>query len=110
MPQHPAPPPSHPATDQRPFAWDRVESCPNNTHCRAAATDYSRRSRVGPGQEAYWRIQNSFGSVWGEEGGYFRIKRSSALQGHEHNLGIERDVSWAMPAHPQRQTGPAGAG
>ena len=25
-------------------------------------------------------------------------KRSSALQGREHNLGIERDVSWAMPA------------
>ena len=41
----------------------------------------------------------------GEEGGYFRIKRSSALQGHEHNLGIERDVSWAMPAHPQRRAG-----
>jgi cathepsin X len=34
------------------------------------------------------------------EGGYFRIKRSSALQGHEHNLGIERAVSWAMPRNP----------
>ena len=32
------------------------------------------------------------------QAGYFRIKRSSALQGHEHNLGIEADASWAMPA------------
>ena len=50
----------------------------------------------GTGKESYWVVQNSFGSVWGELG-YFRIKRSSALQGHEHNLGIEKDVSWAMP-------------
>eukprot|EP01052_Picozoa_sp_SAG31_P018491 SAG31_NODE_1312_length_8861_cov_10.803127_3_plen_110_part_00 len=51
----------------------------------------------GKGTGAYWIVQNSFGSVWGE-GGFFRIKRSSALVGQEHNLGIEQAVSWAMPA------------
>ena len=51
----------------------------------------------GEGDKAYWIVQNSFGSVWGEQG-YFRIKRSSALQEGEHNLGIEKRVSWAMPA------------
>lgn len=50
----------------------------------------------GQGSDAHWLVQNSFGSVWGEAG-YFRIKRSSALQGREGNLGIEKDVSWAMP-------------
>lgn len=52
----------------------------------------------GTGASAYWVVQNSFGSVWGEQG-YFRIKRSSALGAGEHNLGIESArVSWAMPA------------
>ena len=51
----------------------------------------------GEGDKAYWIVQNSFGSVWGEQG-YFEIKRSSALQEGEHNLGIEKRVSWAMPA------------
>ena len=52
----------------------------------------------GSGNSSYWVVQNSFGSVWGEQG-YFRLKRASALQSGEHNLGIESPrVSWAMPA------------
>ena len=45
---------------------------------------------------AYWIVQNSFGTVWGESG-YFRIKRHSELQSGEHNLGIELACSWVMP-------------
>ena len=54
---------------------------------------------VGFGHEAnraYWLVQNSFGSVWGEQG-FFRIARSSALAEGEHNLGIEKMCSWMMP-------------
>lgn len=50
----------------------------------------------GVGNSSYWVVQNSLGSVWGEQG-YFRVKRSSALAPGEHNLGIEKRVSWAMP-------------
>lgn len=47
-------------------------------------------------EDAYWVVQNSFGTVWGESG-YFRIKRNSALGNGEHNLGIEHACSWVMP-------------
>lgn len=50
----------------------------------------------GAGAAAHWTVQNSFGTVWGEAG-YFRIKRGSALQPGEHNLGIELACSWVMP-------------
>jgi C1A family cysteine protease len=53
----------------------------------------------GEGAGAYWRVQNSFGAEWGE-GGYFRIKRMSALGADEHNLGVELACAWAMPAVP----------
>ena len=52
----------------------------------------------GEGSGAYWIVQNSFGSSWGERG-FFRIKRASALVQGEYNLGIgTQRVSWAMPA------------
>ena len=52
----------------------------------------------GEGSGAYWIVQNSFGSSWGERG-FFRIKRASALAQGEYNLGIgTQRVSWAMPA------------
>ena len=50
----------------------------------------------GADDDSYWTVQNSFGTVWGE-GGYFRIKRNSALHEGEHNLGIEHACSWVMP-------------
>jgi C1A family cysteine protease len=52
----------------------------------------------GEADQAYWQVQNSFGSVWGEQG-FFRIKRTSALNLDlgEHNLGIEQYCAWMMP-------------
>lgn len=50
-------------------------------------------SIVGWGEQngvKFWRIRNSWGSHWGEEG-FFRIVRGI------NNLGIETDCSWAIP-------------
>lgn len=38
----------------------------------------------------FWRVRNSWGVMWGEEG-YFRIKM------YEDNLGIETQCGWAVP-------------
>jgi len=54
---------------------------------------YDEASKLG-----YWTIQNSFGTVWGENG-FFRIARSSSLKGGQHNLAVERFCSWVMPAY-----------
>jgi len=54
---------------------------------------------VGFGEEqgiGYWIVQHSAGSAWGEFG-YYRIKRTSSLLANEHNLGLEKRCSWAMP-------------
>jgi len=50
----------------------------------------------GANDEAYWVVQNSFGTVWGEKG-IMKLKRSSALKAGEYNLGIEKFCSWMMP-------------
>lgn len=48
---------------------------------------------VGWGEQngvKFWRVQNSWGSHWGEEG-FFKVVRGV------NNLGIEADCSWAVP-------------
>jgi len=39
----------------------------------------------------YWIGRNSWGSYWGEFGGFFRIKM------HSDNLAIEEDCQWVVP-------------
>jgi cathepsin X len=39
----------------------------------------------------FWIGRNSWGTYWGEPGGFFRIRM------HRHNLGIERQCIWATP-------------
>jgi cathepsin X len=38
----------------------------------------------------YWRVRNSYGSYWGEDG-FFRICRGV------NNMGIELNADWVIP-------------
>jgi len=75
-------------------------SAANNTFCMHLVTVLGF---AGEANQAHWLVQNSFGTVWGEDG-HFRIKRASALQDGEHNLGIESFCAWTMPASHQQHS------
>jgi cathepsin X len=51
----------------------------------------------------FWIGRNSWGTYWGEQGGFFRIRM------HRHNLGIERQCIWATPRRAAPQAAPPAA-